>query len=389
MIVAAYTLSSCRVATSSLTYSLVELMSIRIPSILRTWSICPLGVLLILIGMAISATAVSADEAPIVASGAETVVESATNTEFVRIRRDDQAVAQALETAVVRYVPADGQSGLYVDLVGAVHIADRAYYERLNEAFRSYDVVLYELVAPEGTRIPKGGLDRQDRHPISQLQGGMKELLDLEHQLSVIDYTRQNFVHADMSPEEFAQSMKDRGESFTQMLLKMTFEGMAQQRQKESQTERSSMVDLVLSLTSKKKASQVQQSLARQWRNVLTGKGLEINEDNAGQLSDLEMMLAMFSNNRAARLKRVMAEQMTTLGAGAASLDGPDGSTIVTERNKKAIDVLRRQLDEGKQRIAIFYGAAHLPDMEKRLLTEFGLKRSDTEWLTAWDLSKN
>jgi hypothetical protein len=357
-------------------------MSIRISSILRTWSILPLGVLLILFG-----TAISADEAPIVANDAETVDNSATNTEFVRIRRDDQAVAQALETALVRYVPTDGRSGVYVDLVAAVHIADRAYYERLNEAFQSYDVVLYELVAPEGTRIPKGGPDGQDRHPISQLQGGMKELLDLEHQLSVIDYTRQNFVHADMSPEEFAQSMKDRGESFTQMLLKMTFEGMAQQSQKESQAERSSMVDLVLSLTSKKKASQVQQSLARQWRNVLTGKGLEINEDNAGQLSDLEMMLAMFSNNRAARLKRVMAEQMTTLGA--ASLDGPDGSTIVTERNKKAIDVLRRQLDEGKHRIAIFYGAAHLPDMEKRLLTEFGLTRSDTQWLTAWDLSKN
>ena len=34
-----------------------------------------------------------------------------------------------------------------------------------------------------------------------------------------------------------------------------------------------------------------------------------------------------------------------------------------------------------------FYGAAHLPDMEKRLAADFQMKRSGTKWLTAWDLS--
>lgn len=70
------------------------------------------------------------------------------------------------------------------------------------------------------------------------------------------------------------------------------------------------------------------------------------------------------------------------------SLDGPDGSTIVTERNKKALAVLRREREAGKRRVAIFYGAAHLPDMEKRLLDEFGMRRAETRWLTAWDLSE-
>lgn len=307
---------------------------------------------------------------------------------FVRVRRDENGVAVALETAIVRYVPAEGRKGDYVDLVGAVHVADRDYYEKLNREFRDYDAVLYELVADEGTRIPQGGPAEESRHPVSQLQGGMKDLLELEHQLAVIDYTRPNLLHADMSPDEFARSMKDRGESFLQILIKMTMEGMAQSRQDAGKAEGGGVVDLALALVSPKKATQVQEGIARQWRNVISGRGLEINENNAGQLGDLEMLLALFSNNRAARLKRVMAEQMATLGGTMSSLDGPDGSTIVTERNKKALAVLRREREAGKRRVAIFYGAAHLPDMEKRLLDEFGMRRAETRWLTAWDLSE-
>ncbi len=182
--------------------------------------------------------------------------------------------------------------------------------------------------------------------------------------------------------------MKDRGESFLQILIKMTMEGMAQSRQDAGKAEGGGVVDLALALVSPKKATQVQEGIARQWRNVISGRGLEINENNAGQLGDLEMLLALFSNNRAARLKRVMAEQMATLGGTMSSLDGPDGSTIVTERNKKALAVLRREREAGKRRVAIFYGAAHLPDMEKRLLDEFGMRRAETRWLTAWDLSE-
>ncbi|MBW3598390.1 MAG: hypothetical protein KY475_14100, partial [Planctomycetes bacterium] len=242
----------------------------------------------------------AAEEAPAPASQTEGAVAPAENA-FVRVRRDENGVAEALETAAVRYHGADGS---YVDLVGAVHVADRDYYEQLNRQFRDFDAVLYELVAPEGTRIPQGGPEEENRHPVSQLQGGMKSLLELEHQLEVIDYTRPNLVHADMSPEEFAQSMKDRGESFLQILMMMTMEGMAEQSRATEEAEAGGLVDLALSLVSPKKASRVKEGFARQWENVLSGRGLEINAENAAQLSDLEMLLAMFSSNRAVRLKR-------------------------------------------------------------------------------------
>src|SRR5262249_34256709 len=34
----------------------------------------------------------------------------------------------------------------------------------------------------------------------------------------------------------------------------------------------------------------------------------------------------------------------------------------------------------------IFYGAAHMPDFEKRLAEDFDLKKDKVEWVTAWDL---
>lgn len=66
-------------------------------------------------------------------------------------------------------------------------------------------------------------------------------------------------------------------------------------------------------------------------------------------------------------------------------MESGDGTVIVSERNKVALRVLQQQIKAGKQHLAIFYGAAHLPDMEKRLLA-MGFTLQKDEWVTAWDL---
>ena len=142
---------------------------------------------------------------------AEDRVPLAQRTKYVRLERDKLDRPVALQTAVVQFAP-DDDSGVTVDLVGAVHVGDKPYYEALNKRFEKYDVVLYELVAPEGTRVPKGA--KPGGHPVAMLQNGMKDMLDLEHQLEHVDYTKKNMVHADMSPDDFSKSMNDRGESF-------------------------------------------------------------------------------------------------------------------------------------------------------------------------------
>lgn len=265
---------------------------------------------------------------------------------FLRLTRDDAGQAATMETAIVSYAPADGKpDDLRVDLIGAVHIGERSYYQQLNDAFDDYDVVLYELVAPKGTRIPKGG--RASAHPVSLLQSGMKDMLALESQVELIDYEKENLVHADMSPEDFSKSMEQRGDNFFALFFRMLGRSIAQQSK--------------------------QQVLAQEGQAVR-------------RTSDADLLMAMLDPKRSHRLKQIMAEQFEDLEGMMSVIDGPDGSTIISERNKVALQELRQQIDGGKKRIAIFYGAGHLPDMERRLAEDFGLTRLGEKWLVAWHL---
>ena len=46
------------------------------------------------------------------------------------------------------------------------------------------------------------------------------------------------------------------------------------------------------------------------------------------------------------------------------------------------------QLAEGKTKLAIFYGAGHMPEMRKQLEEDFELKRGGRFWLPAWNLKQ-
>jgi hypothetical protein len=279
-------------------------------------------------------------------------VDAPLGTEWVRLAEDAKGVPQALEVAVVRYVPArmakqfanlpEGQLPnvrQYVDLVGAVHVGDKAYYAKLNRMFRQYQALLYELVAPEGTRVERGR-GTSNAHPVGAMQNGISTMFELEHQLEQVDYTRPNFVHADMSPEDFGKSMADRQESFMQMYARMMGQAIAQQTEQASQ----------------------------------------------GVSTDLEIFAAMFAQDRPRKLKIAIAKQFESMESVLSGMSGPEGSTLITERNKRALDVLKKQLKMGKRKIGIFYGAGHLNDMHERLVKDFGMHPVGITWVEAWDL---
>ena len=145
-------------------------------------------------------------------------------------------------------------------------------------------------------------------------------------------------VHADMDPEEFATSMKKRNESFLGMFFRVMGRGFADQAKDPLAT------------------------------------------------SDLRVLAALFASDRAYQIKLAMAEQFADLEGDMDLFAGPEGSTIVTERNKKALEVLTREVEKGRRHLAIFYGAAHLPDLQARLEKDFEMQRVKTEWLPAWSL---
>ena len=250
----------------------------------------------------------------------------------------DEPDHKALQVSVVRYQARTG-GDRYVDLVGAVHVGDKQYYQALNELFKGYDVVLYELVAPEGTKIPKGGMDNEEKSWISTIQIGMKNVLGLSFQMEEVDYTPKHFVHADFTPQEFSESMKNKGESFFSMFFKLWRASVSQQ---------------------------------------LTGQSAS---------SDFDLMMAMISSDRENALKEIMAKELANSDGVFQVLEGSEGSTLVAARNQKALNVLREQMkNANNQTFAIFYGAAHLPDFHERLVRDFDMVPVSEQWLDAWKI---
>lgn len=310
-----------------------------------TWLVAPLAAL----GCGLAADAEPANSGPaaIVRAAKANNAAGAPGEKWVRILADKKSRPLAMQTAIVRYVNADdvepGKSAddyqQYVDLVGAVHFGDLAYYRELNRRFKKYDAVLYELVAPEGTEVPRGR-GTSNAHPLGALQNGMKSMLEVEHQLEQVDYTRENMIHADLSPAEFMQSMDKRDEGFAQMYFRMLGASMAQQSQQAAK----------------------------------------------GENAEVDLMAALFAKDRPRQLKIAMAKQFEGMEQLMVGLTGPEGSTLITERNNRALDVLEKQRTKGVNRVAIFYGAGHLSEMNDQMAERFEMKPVSVEWLEAWDL---
>ena len=287
---------------------------------------------------------------------------------FIRMTMNPERprIPQSLDTSIIRFVPTDeklAKAGVTVDLIGAIHIGDQAYFQKLDKSFKQYDALLYEMVAekdetggapqrwedrdqpgtgtaqaPRKTSVSEEKSFEAGMTVIGGMQLGAKDMLGLAFQLDGINYNAPNMVHADMSPEEFAQKMKDRGESFFTMFMQLFMQGLAQQR-----------------------------------------------ANKQGGASDVALLFAFFSSDRELALKRVLAKQFAEVDI-LDMLGGEKGSTIITERNLIALDVLSKQLAKGKKRIGIFYGAGHLGDMSRRLVSDFGMKFTGEKWVEAWNL---
>lgn len=258
--------------------------------------------------------------------------------EFLRIQHGTHGQPEALQVATKSYVPQDkSANGLRVDLIGAVHVGEAAYYADLNDRFREYDVVLYELIAPLDNPVPRNDTPRDGW--ISSTQMLMTRALELSFQLDAIDYAAENFVHADLSPDEISQSMDERGASLYTYFWKLFY--------------------------------------------------VSINEyarDPLG-LRNYDLIAAMFASDGGNALKIAVATQLLETKSITAVFEGDAGSTIIAARNIRALEVLRQQIAAGDRHIGIFYGAAHMEDMERRLQQDFGLQISHTIWSDAWLLT--
>lgn len=269
--------------------------------------------------------------------------------QFGRLLETEQH--HALQVPIIRYAPKAG-GDYYVDLIGAIHVGDAAYYQNLNQRFKNYDVVLFEMVTENADFLTEAGVPQTkttsaDRQPnrniglstVSMLQVGMKNMLGLSFQMDEINYTAKNFVHADMTPAEMSNSMKQKGESVLGTVFQLWRAGM-------------------------------RQSLGK-----------------SKPVSDFDLIKAFFAKDRPHQLKLLFAKEMSNFDQITTLMEGKEGSTIISERNKKALRVLKTEMLNNHHSYAIFYGAAHLKDMGQRLIDDFDMVPIAIEWLDAWDLN--
>jgi hypothetical protein len=249
--------------------------------------------------------------------------------EFIRVDEDDSAAR--LQTAVTRYDRGDES----VELIGAVHIADKAYYQALTARFPNYDALLFEMIGGEkfaNHQAPAADADANDLSGLHKIYAMVATFLNLTGQTENIDYTTKNFVHADLTQAEFVRMQADRNESLIGFAMK-------------------------------------------------AGK---LDADAPNQPDPAKLLRAMLSGSS----NGVKLEIVHTLGRGDDQIAAFAGeSVIITDRNQRCVDVVQKELAAGHKHLGVFYGAAHFPDLEKRLL-ELGFKRTNQEWLTAWDIPK-
>lgn len=253
--------------------------------------------------------------------------------DFIRIKENDEAAR--LQTAYFGYE----KDGVRIDLIGAIHIADKRYYQFLNERFEDYEALLFEMVG--GEKLGGGEKKAPEPEPepaedklaaLLTVYETMESALGLSGQGAVIDYTAENFVHADLTMKEFTALQEAKGESLLGFMIQSALTAERPLREPSS-------INLM--------------------RGMLSGRK---------DLVKMELMHAMADADK--------------------QIDSLDGeNVIIGDRNARCLEVLDREMAAGKKKIGIFYGAAHFPDMERRLL-EKGFIRVSQKWATAWRVAK-
>lgn len=247
---------------------------------------------------------------------------------FMRIVDGGDSVRSALELAIVRYGMTDCAADCAeVDLIAVTHIASPSFYQEINQILPSYDVVLYEFVAPDSASNP-ASVSHVDIGALYQVYMMLGELLGFQFQLDGVDYSGANMLHADMCRSEFFAVLEESGEEMPDFGMLMR---------------------------------NINASLPPAFRDP-------DNIDLAAR--------CRFRRKAAVKLLKPDRE------------DGMFGDVYIIPRNDKVARVLREQIDAGRKRIAILYGAGHMPDLQERLLSDFGMSPLKRHWLVAWDLCK-
>jgi hypothetical protein len=261
-----------------------------------------------------------------------------------------------LQIALREFVPAT-RSQPKIWLAAVSHVGDSNYYARLQQHLDGQDLVLYEGITDRASRLQKR---KQPSNPEpdteeTSIQNTMAESLGLAFQLTSIDYSSVRFQNSDLTIEELQR-----------LIAKETPAGGRQS----------------------KTANEFQKLLA-----MMEGDGLAALVMHAG------LRLIGSSPKLRALARLMMIETLGRFSGNLAEFEGlpPEWKRLVQilidSRNDAVLRDVQTALAKrnAPKSIAIFYGAAHMDNFERRIISEFNYRPGRVHWLPAFsvDLQKS
>jgi len=332
-----------------------------------------------------------------------------------------------------------------VELHAQQHYGDEAYFRYWNsgEAFgERHDRVLFELLVGDDLLEDGRGGFRRVARSIAASPGDRRfgRDLGLECQASVIDYTNHEWVHADLSREEFTarlaannQNNNDNnnnngnGDTTTPLWKLASPESSSTAAEavaalvvgpptldysNKNARKRRLFTNLFLpggSLAFALRAilwmtvpapelsivlldwSSLLKGGSSKWSNSKFPKPSKPNNPSA--LSELALpILKSLVGFDIGQMRRFLFGQVV-LSSKSSNNNNNDPSSswslLVIDRNDHALGVLERTLgEESVGSVALLYGSSHCPDLHAKLL-KTGFEHTETEWRTAWSVQES
>jgi hypothetical protein len=285
---------------------------------------------------------------------------------YTRIANPDTNTVQ-LQIALRKFVPAQN-AGPAIWLAAVMHVGEPAYYQTLQHFLETQTVVLYEGINPDAhphhvhdaaatsTDDPTPVAPKTGTNDDYSMQSTLARSLGLVFQLEAIDYDRTNFLNSDLSILQLQRIMA---------------EGRPAAPGQKGAT--NATFDILL--------------------QVMDGSSF------LGSLFKVGLQFIAASPQLQAVAKLTMIEAVGRLKGDLSDVQGlpPDWKqlikVLIEARNKNLLADLNAELKKipVSGSIAVFYGAGHMDDMEKRITGDLHYHSADEIWLPAFsvDLRKS
>jgi hypothetical protein len=293
----------------------------------------------------------------------EPALSAAPTNSYMRVAQPDTNTVQ-LQIAIRKLVPAKPGAPV-ISLVGVSHLGETNYYQALQRRLDAQALVLFEGVrrpdALNDEREPKNAsAPRKMEVDETSIQFTMAQSLGLAFQLNIIDYDRPHFRNSDMSLDQIGRVLS--GGRAARPANPSTPSLAAPSAQTNQASAEFQILMQVMDGTS---------AIGR-----IAGAIVRFLGSSPRLQATTKLMLIELLGN--------LQGDMTEMGALPPDLKRLL-SVLLHARNGVVVHDLKAELQEPSPpaTIAVFYGAAHMHDLEKRICEELGYHAAGDEWLPA------